>query len=605
MTLESTQAHSAAETSIGSMPPSMAAPVASSYEDGEMQYIPLSSIGIAPDFNPRTYFDSVAMESLIDSIRVKGLIQPIVVRPAPEEGRFYLVAGERRFRACQSAALEEIPVVIRLFDEGEAFEVATIENCEREDMSVAEEAKAARRVLSNRGGDREEAAKYLGWTIDKLNSRLALLHAIEPVLIALTERRIRIGHAELLATLDENMQEGTLKAVLQNNFTVNELREKLGSFAQELSKAVFDTAGCAGCQYNSTAQASLFDEHIATGRCTNRACWADKEFSFASAKRDELAGTYSVIKLDTESDPDTRTVLMLDDVGRDQFLSCKGCANFGCVMSTRPGSVGSLTEEICFDLSCHGKMKKSRADAIKSAAASQSVTPPAKPAAAGKSDALVKPASKPATERASVPKKVLDKVVEVQTNAAHAAVLNDKTMLMVVAAAELVMTALKSAAKPYLETLEKVLKEHGIKVSVSTQRDEMLRVFGKMANEGRATEIVTIYSHAVAVLACRTDAAFEAEPKKRIKSVQVVLDVAKVDLQAHFRMDKDFLGSHTKSGIESLMAEAGFIAWYDIKNGEGSFKKLMSKKNDELVDAILAAGFDFSAFLPQAVKVAA
>ncbi|MDD3575476.1 MAG: PRTRC system ParB family protein [Halothiobacillus sp.] len=610
MTLENTHGHG--EDSTTSSMPSFSGSTNSitppAHEDGDLQYIDLSLIGMAPNFNPRSYFEPMAMQELVDSIKEQGLIQPITVRPATEAGQYYLVAGERRYRACQAAGLQEIPVIIRLLSDEAAFEMATTENTVREDMSIAEEAKAARRVLSARNGDRQDAAKKLGWSIGKLNSRLALLHATEPVLTALTERRIKIGHAELLASLDDKMQEGTLKAILQNNISVNELRDKLGAFSQELSNAVFNTSDCAGCPFNSTEQASLFDEHIGVGRCTNRACWSDKEHDFAVTKRDELTGTYPLVKLDTESDPEHRTILMLDDVGREQFMSCKGCANFGCEISTKPGSVGLITKDVCFDVACNSKMAKAYKDSIKSLSdpIPASAKNPADSTKSTRAATAAKPEkSKASTDRAATPKRVLDKVCEIQTNAAYSAVVNDKTMMLVVAATELVREAFRSGTKPYVAILEKSLKDHGVSVSAATQRDVILGVFGKMANEGRAAEIVDIYTKAVAALACRTDAAFENEPKKRIKSVQVVLNIANVDLQSHFKLDKDFLGSHTKSGIESLMAEAGFIAWYDTKNGEGSFKKLMSKKNDELVDAILAAGFDFSAFLPQAVKVTA
>lgn len=577
------------------------------HEDGDLQYIPLTLIGIAPNFNPRSYFEPLAMQELIDSIKEQGLIQPITVRPSDPSGRYYLVSGERRYRACQAAGLDEIPAIIRLLSDDAAFEMATTENTVREDMSVAEEAKAARRVLSARNGDREEAAKKLGWSIGKLNSRLALLHATEPVLTALTERQIKIGHAELLASLNEKMQEGTLKAVLQNNISVIELREKLGAFSQELSAAVFNTSDCVGCPFNSTEQASLFDEHIGVGRCTNRACWSDKEHAFAVIKRDELTGTYPLVKLDTESDPDTRTILMLDQVGLDQFMSCKGCANFGCEMSTKPGSVGALTSDVCFDMACNKKMTKAYKESIKAASSSTPVAATNANASAqsNSTSPAVKQEPKAQAERAATPKRVLDKVCEIQTNAAYSAVVNDKAMMLVVAATELVREAFRSEAKLYITLLEKALKDHGVIVSPTTQRDVMLALFGKMANEGRTAEIVDIYAKAVAALACRTDAAFENEPKKRIKSVQAVLNIAKVDLQTHFKLDKDFLSSHTKSGVESLMAESGFATWYDEKNGEGSFKKLLSKKNEELIDSILGAGFDFSTFLPQAVKVAA
>jgi ParB family chromosome partitioning protein len=157
---------------------------------------------ILPGRNPRGYFDPAEMTALEDSVKSKGVLQAILVRPR-DAGRYEIVAGERRWRAARKVFGDEyeIPALVRDLDDGEADEAALIENIQRADMSPTEEAEAAAKILGRCQGDRDEASRRLGWSRTTLDKRLALMNCSERVRRALSERRIQLGHAELLAAV--------------------------------------------------------------------------------------------------------------------------------------------------------------------------------------------------------------------------------------------------------------------------------------------------------------------------------------------------------------------------------------------------------------------
>lgn len=199
------------------------------------------------------------MDDLIVSIRENGLIQPILVRPHPDGDGYELTAGERRFRACGDAGLTTIPVLLRDMTTEEMTAAAVTENSAREDISAAEEARVTQRAVSACNGSRSEACRLLGWSAQKLASRLALVNANESVLSALEQRRIPLGIAELMASVLPESQDATLETIINEGRTVEEFRQQLGSFTRELVSARLDTSDCTGCQFNSATQRGLID----------------------------------------------------------------------------------------------------------------------------------------------------------------------------------------------------------------------------------------------------------------------------------------------------------------------------------------------------------
>jgi ParB family chromosome partitioning protein len=145
---------------------------------------------------PRRRFDEAALAELAGSIRRRGLIQPVLVRPVGSG--FQIVAGERRWRAAQAAGLHEIPVIVREFDEAQTLEVAIVENVQREDLNAIEEAEAYQRLAAEFGHSHEEIAGFVGKSRSHVANLVRLLGLPDPVRAAVADGRLSMGHARAL-----------------------------------------------------------------------------------------------------------------------------------------------------------------------------------------------------------------------------------------------------------------------------------------------------------------------------------------------------------------------------------------------------------------------
>jgi len=150
-------------------------------------------------FNPRRNFPEAQIAELAASIRERGLVQPLVVRPSGTSGKSYeIVAGERRWRAAQVARLKEVPVVVRSLSDQEAIEIAIIENVQREDLNAIEEAEGYNVLMDNHGYTQEDLAKVIGKSRSHLANTLRLLKLPEGVLKLVRSGALSAGHARAL-----------------------------------------------------------------------------------------------------------------------------------------------------------------------------------------------------------------------------------------------------------------------------------------------------------------------------------------------------------------------------------------------------------------------
>ena len=147
---------------------------------------------------PRKHFDPVALEELAQSIREHGLLEPIVVRRLPGEERYEIVAGERRFRACQLAGIHEPLVLLRELDDQKAFELSIIENIQREDLNALEFAVALRKLIDQYGYTQESLAGRLGKNRSTISNALRLLKLPEPIQDDVLTGKLSEGHARAL-----------------------------------------------------------------------------------------------------------------------------------------------------------------------------------------------------------------------------------------------------------------------------------------------------------------------------------------------------------------------------------------------------------------------
>jgi len=150
-------------------------------------------------FNPRRNFPEAQIADLAASIRERGLVQPLVVRPSGTSGKsFEIVAGERRWRAAQVARLKEVPVVVRSLSDQEAIEIAIIENVQREDLNAIEEAEGYNVLMENHGYTQEDLAKVIGKSRSHLANTLRLLKLPNRVLDLVRSGSLSAGHARAL-----------------------------------------------------------------------------------------------------------------------------------------------------------------------------------------------------------------------------------------------------------------------------------------------------------------------------------------------------------------------------------------------------------------------
>ena len=165
--------------------------------------IPIEKIVPNPD-QPRRTFNKDALDDLAASIKEKGIIQPLIVRPNPKgDGSFEIVAGERRWRAAQMAKLHEVPALIRDFDDTEVLEVAIIENVQRADLNPVEEAAGYSQLMEKFGHTQEKLATALGKSRSHIANSVRLLGLPEGVLRFLREGQLSAGHARALITADD------------------------------------------------------------------------------------------------------------------------------------------------------------------------------------------------------------------------------------------------------------------------------------------------------------------------------------------------------------------------------------------------------------------
>jgi ParB family transcriptional regulator, chromosome partitioning protein len=183
--------------------------------------IPVELIDRSP-YQPRTHIDDTALQELADSIRVSGVIQPITVRAF--EGRYQLVAGERRWLASQKAGKATVPAIVRQLSNEQAMEIAIIENLQREDLNPVEQARAYERLSREFGLTQEQMAQRTGKDRSSVSNYLRLLKLPAAVLTRVESAQLSFGHAKALMTLDSpEAVERLAQRAVQQSMSVRQL----------------------------------------------------------------------------------------------------------------------------------------------------------------------------------------------------------------------------------------------------------------------------------------------------------------------------------------------------------------------------------------------
>jgi ParB family chromosome partitioning protein len=187
---------------------------------GPDRSVPIEALRPNPD-QPRRRFDDATLAELAQSIREKGILQPLIVRPlAAQADQYEIVAGERRWRAAQRAGLHEVPVLIRSFDDTEVLEIGVIENIQREGLNPIDEAAAYKALIERFGRTQDKMAEALGKSRSHIANCLRLLNLPEPVQAMVLDGRLSAGHARALVTAADPV--GLARTVLARGLNVRQ-----------------------------------------------------------------------------------------------------------------------------------------------------------------------------------------------------------------------------------------------------------------------------------------------------------------------------------------------------------------------------------------------
>lgn len=176
----------------------------------------------ANEGQPRKYFDSEKIQELANSISTHGLLQPIIVKK-DNSGKYKIVAGERRYRAAKMVHLQEVPVIVKDFDEKELFEVALIENIQRDELSAIEEAEGYQKLVNGYGYTQSEIASVIGKSRSHIANLLRLNQLPESVKNMVNDGSLSMGHARCLIGLDN--AEEIAQRIIANDLSVRKTEE--------------------------------------------------------------------------------------------------------------------------------------------------------------------------------------------------------------------------------------------------------------------------------------------------------------------------------------------------------------------------------------------
>jgi len=207
-------------------------------EDARSKMLEVSVDSIYPNPNqPRYKIDENNLQELMESIKVHGLIQPIVVRPG-KEGKYEIIAGERRWQACKRLKMQYIPVIVRDYDDLESSEATLVENIQREDLNAVEEASAYQKLMKEYGLTQEELSARLGKSRSFVANMLRILGLPEEVKEMLVEGKITAGHARALLSLpDATTQIKFAAKIVKQQLSVRKIEEMVRKQVEKKGKS--------------------------------------------------------------------------------------------------------------------------------------------------------------------------------------------------------------------------------------------------------------------------------------------------------------------------------------------------------------------------------
>jgi len=194
---------------------------------------------VSNKFQPRKIFDEDSLQDLTNSIKERGIIQPIIVRKsADDSSKYEIIAGERRWMAAQKAGLHQVPVVISNVDDLKSLEFAIVENVQRNDLNAIEEARGYQRLIEEFSYDQEKVAQFIGKSRSHIANFLRLLSLPETVLKLIETKKLSPGHAKILVGLSN--AEFVANKIIEKNLSVRQTENLVKIF--KIKKQTFKTS---------------------------------------------------------------------------------------------------------------------------------------------------------------------------------------------------------------------------------------------------------------------------------------------------------------------------------------------------------------------------
>lgn len=562
--------------------------------------LPIPVSKIREGFNYRRRYDPAKMSSLQASIKSQGLIQPVVVRKLDDDD-YQLIAGGRRYRAyvAEFGEQAEIPAIVRVLTDAEATAAMIAENNEREDPSVIEDAEGAARMLGLCKGDREEAARRLGWNRNKLDRRLAIMNAIDEVRNAYLEDKILVGHVEILAALRKDVQAKVITAILTAPSvpTVEQLKAMAEQALLSLEAAIFARDDCNGCHFNTGYQRSMFDNSFEGSRCTNKECFNQKTEEELEKRRAALAESYQVVRIVRPGDDKTVLPLRAEGprgVGEEQALACRTCAEFGACVSAVPEKLGNVYKDVCFNKTCNDEKVAAQAKALKDLQSPPVETPPASapanPAAAPTSNAVASkaaPTGGTKTEKAPSANTVRGPVVEYREGIWRAIFARAATKLTPIQSRALLLalTLTRSSDLDGRGASAAIAEALGIsEIRSLTNPEAVLRTLVGLEQQQLASALQLLPANVSKTMP--------------IREITAYLNVLDVRIENYWKLNENFLNILTKVEIDAVCIEVGLAdaagKHYDrLKNGP---------KGDFVKGVLKVEGFDYLGAIPALMR---
>lgn len=334
-----------------------------------MQTIMVNVKKVVDPNNYRKAMDKQAMDELVASIQAKGILQPLLVRK--KNGKYEVVAGRRRLKAALAAKLKDVPIIVKDASDAEALELSIIENSQREDPNLIDEAEGFRRLIDVGKHTAKTLVDKTGKSMKYVATRLRLAALPKDIQKKIRTKmeagEIGVGHALLVTRLKNQANMNDFIERLDDEMTVKSAQWKLDEYSTKMSSVPFDISQCETCPARTKNQAQLFPEVKGNDECMDESCFKGKSFDFYKTHYAKFENEgFKVLRDEKEIKKmlSGKNAFEIDPEGWDKpkkyKIMCKKCKEhhvyFLIIAKDNHGEKTALRGEICLNRKCYNKM---------------------------------------------------------------------------------------------------------------------------------------------------------------------------------------------------------------------------------------------------------